>query len=78
MVFTLSKETRGFIKDSTGMSPIEQKSIPLKEYGKMTSESQKKLYSCKNSRVIPPRGSVYLQMGRILSLSKVKRFLSRI
>ena len=78
MSFSLSSETRNLIHESTGLSPIEQVSVPVNGYSEHVSELQKKLYSCEKSRVVSPRGSVYLYLGRILSYKKVKRFLAKI
>lgn len=78
MEFTLSSETRKLIEYSTGMTPTEQKNVPITGYSQYASEHQRKLYSCKESRLIPPRGSVYLHLKRILSLQTVKRFLKKI
>ncbi|MBQ4161544.1 MAG: hypothetical protein IJD84_01430 [Parabacteroides sp.] len=78
MAFTLSGEMRDKIQNTTGLSHFDQQNIPVVELSDCEMEKHRKLYACKKSRVIPPRGSVYLQMGRILSLTKVKKFLSKI
>lgn len=78
MEFTLSLQTRKLIQYSTGMSPTEQKRIPLTKCSQFASEQQRKQYSCKDSRVINPRGSVYLHLKRILPLKTVKKYLGKI
>lgn len=78
MKFTLSSETRKLIEYSTGMSPTEQKNVSITEYAQYASEHQRRLYSCKESRMITPRGSAYLHLKRTLSLQAIKRFLKEI
>ena len=78
MEFTLSLQTRKLIQYSTGMSPTEQKKTPVTKCSQFASEHQRKLYSCKDSRIINPRGSVYLHLKRILPLRTVKKYLGKI
>lgn len=78
MLFSLSAETRNLIQESTGLSPKEQVNVPVNGYSGHVSSRQKRMYSCGKSRVVSPRGSVYLYLGRILPYAKVRKFLAKI
>lgn len=76
MNFTLSNDSRTLIERSTGLTCAQQCST---SFSNVRSVSHVKSdYKMKEQRDVAPRGSIYLQMGRILSLKKVKSFLKGI
>ena len=77
MAFNLDNRTTKIIEEVTGFGVAQQRMLPLAEYS-MTIDidiDEKREYRCKKTRTINPRGSVYLLIGRILSLKKVKGYL---
>lgn len=76
MRFALSSETRGMIQHSTGLNHAQQCNTAITQMKAATSESSD--YQVKGGRDIAPRGSIYLQMGRVMSLKKVKSYLKSI
>ena len=47
-------------------------------YGSESKENTKRDYIVKEPRDVAPRGSIYLQMGRIFPLRKIKSYLKNI
>lgn len=78
MKFSLSNDTRALIQRSTGLNRAQQQSVPLSEIHGNGSPEGRSCYRIKEPRDLKPRGSVYLQMGRVLSLQTVKSYLKRI
>lgn len=78
MEFSLSNDTRVLIQRSTGLDMMQQRSVPLSEIHEKDSSEGRKCYRIKKPRDLKPRGSVYLQMGRVLSLKTVKSYLEKI
>lgn len=78
MKFSLSNDTRALIQRSTGLNRAQQQSVPLSEIHENDSSEGRNCYRIKKPRDLKPRGSVYLQMGRVLSLKTVKSYLKRI
>ena len=74
MRFTLSNETRHAVEKSTGREYSELVKQPMHGLngGDLATE---KRHETRNCRIIPPRGSVYLQMGRVTPLDVVKRMI---
>lgn len=75
MAFNLDNRTTNIIEKVTGLGEVQQRMLPLAEYSMTIDIEGKREYRCKKTRTISPRGSVYLLIGRILSLKKVKRYL---
>lgn len=77
MAYKLSPETRESIARSTGMNRTQQTSTPISGVasasGTMTAS-----YLVDKPKDIAPRGSIYLQMNRILSLKKVRKYIQSI
>ncbi len=73
MNYKLSNETRRNLKVSTGCDYAVLTKRPIVSFraGRCTSSGSLLLSS--NPRIIKPRGSVYLQLGRILSLSEIRK-----
>lgn len=78
MKFSLNNDTRALIQRSTGLNRAQQQSVPLSEIHENGSSEGRNCYRIKKLRDLKPRGSVYLQMGRVLSLKTVKSYLKRI
>lgn len=76
MKFALSNETREMIQNSTGLNPVQQCRTALTQMKCATTDS--KDYRAKGGHDIAPRGSIYLQMGRVMSLKKIKSYLKSI
>lgn len=74
MNFKLSAETRRNLKVSTGHDYAVLTTHPLSTFRAMEGSSHSRLASV-HPRIIKPRGSVYLQLGRILRLSEVRNFI---
>ena len=72
MNYKLSEETRRNLKSSTGQDYIVLTTRPINSFGGVDSISGSRL-TTSHPRIIKPRGSVYLQMGRILTMSEVRR-----
>lgn len=64
------------IQHSTGLSHTQQCNTAITQMKSATTESRD--YQVKGGRDITPRGSIYLQMGRVMSLKKVKSYLKNI
>lgn len=78
MKFALSKDTRALIQCSTGLDSVQQCSIPISEIHSRKHVDRKYCCPSKKAKDLKPRGSIYLQMGRILSLKAVKSYLKSI
>lgn len=74
MNFKLSNETRRNLKISTGHDYAVLTTRPIGSFHGMKNASKSRLVSS-HPRIIKPRGSVYLQLGRILPLSEVRKFI---
>lgn len=72
MNYKLSNETRRNLKASTGHDYTILTTRPIGSFHAVKSPSTSHLVSSR-PRVIKPRGSVYLQLGRILSMSEVRK-----
>lgn len=75
MKFTLSKDSRLLIQQSTGLNYTDQCVTAISDTRKGLKTNE---YKIRNARDVAPRGSIYLQMGRIMSLRKVKSYLKKI
>lgn len=75
MAFNLDNRTTNIIEKVTGFGEVQQRMLPLAEYSRTIDIDEKREYRCNKTRTINPRGSVYLLVGRILSLKKVKGYL---
>lgn len=78
MAFRLSKASKRLLTQSTGIDYKYQVAIPLDKVLEQVPLKNRQRYKIKSVREISPRGSVYLQVGRILSLSKVKKLIGKI
>ena len=76
MNFSLSPESRILIQQSSNLDCRHQCSTAL--YGSESKENTKRDYIVKEPRDVAPRGSIYLQMGRIFPLRKIKSYLKNI
>lgn len=76
MNFTLSNVSRSLIQQSTGLDYTRQCSTAISDVKKEKHKTDD--YEIRNARDVAPRGSIYLQMGRIMSLRKVKSYLKKI
>ena len=76
MSFALSSQTRGLIQHSTCLNHAQQCHTVITQLKSATTERRD--YKVKGGRDIAPRGSIYLQMGRGMSLKKVKSYLKGI
>ena len=76
MKFSLSEETRMLIQQSTDLDPVRQRSASFPEM--RTSRKRNRDYQVISARELAPRGSVYLQMGRVISFAKIKDYLKSI
>lgn len=76
MNFSLSNDSRALIQQSTGLDNVQQCSTTI--FGTKTSTQGNRDYKIKNARDVAPRGSIYLQMGRIIPLLKIKSYLKKI
>lgn len=76
MKFSLSAESRRLIQETTKLNFVQQCTISISK-GK-EKEYTNSEYKIKEPRDVAPRGSIYLQMGRIMSLRKVKSYLKKI
>lgn len=76
MKFSLSDDSRLLIQQSTGMDCAHLCLTAISDI--KTDLQANKDYKIKEPRDVAPRGSIYLQMNRILSLRKVKSYLKRI
>ncbi len=74
MNFSLSHESRVLIQQSTQLDSERQCSTSIR--GRKTNKNSD--YIVKDPRDVRPRGSIYLQMGRILPLRKIKSYLKGI
>lgn len=78
MKFSLSNDSRELIMQSTGLNHDLQCSTVITGINAATKKSRAEEYKVKGSKDVTPRGSIYLQMGRIMSLLKVKTYLKGI
>ncbi len=78
MMFKLSEKSTMLIQQSTLLDSKSQMLHPIAESLCGTDVNRTRKYACHHSRVIAPRGSVYLQINRLLSLKEVKDFISKI
>ncbi len=69
MDFTLSKESCRLIQQSSKLDYSHQRSTSI--YSGITAHRNRD-YMVKEPRDVAPRGSIYLQMGRIMPLRKIK------
>ena len=76
MKFSLSNDSRTLIQQSTGLDYAHQRCTAISNVD--SKRHGNSAYKIKDSRDVAPRGSIYLQMGRIMSLHKVKSYLKRI
>ena len=76
MKFSLSNDSRTLIQKSTGLDYAHQRCTAISNVD--SKRHGNSAYKIKDSRDVAPRGSIYLQMGRIMSLHKVKSYLKRI
>lgn len=74
MNFSLSHESRMLIQQSTQLDSKRQCSTSIR--GIETNKNRD--YIVKTPRDVSPRGSIYLQMGRIIPLRKIKSYLKGI
>lgn len=75
MKFSLSNDSRELIMQSTGLNHDLQCSTAISGINDATKRCGAEGYQIKESKDVSPRGSIYLQMGRVLSLKKVKSYL---
>lgn len=73
MKFQLNNEARKISEKSVGMTCSQQKSTRLGVFGATNNSSNK---NETNIRQIKPRGSVYLQLGRKISISKIEKIIA--
>lgn len=78
MTFRLNKKTEKLLTESTGIEYSRQIVMPMEQTFKGISEEKRKCYQCKSEQKISPRGSIYLQVGRVLSFRKVKNLIEKI
>ncbi len=76
MKFALSQETSNLIQQSSSLGYKHQRSTSICDV--RTKIHQNSDYIVKEPRDVAPRGSIYLQMGRIMSLRKIKSYLKGI
>ena len=76
MKFALSQETSNLIQQSSSLDYKHQRSTSICDV--RTKNHQNSDYIVKEPRDVAPRGSIYLQMGRIMSLRKIKSYLKGI
>lgn len=74
MNFKLSNETRRNLKISTGHDYAVLTTRPIGSFRGLKDASTSRLVSS-HPRIIKPRGSVYLQLGRILPHAEVRKFI---
>ena len=72
MNYRLSDETRRNLKVSTGFDYVVLTERPIASFHGTKATSSSCLISSR-PRIIKPRGSVYLQLDRILTMSKVRK-----
>jgi hypothetical protein len=75
MRFKLSNETLRSIEQKTGRTYSSLTSQPMRCMDRDADVAWKSEQSNRSGRIIPPRGSVYLQMGRVTPLDVVKKFI---
>ena len=76
MKFSLSDDSRMLIQQSTGLDYAHLCFTAISDVDSKTHGNS--TYKIKDPQDVVPRGSIYLQMGRIMSLHKVKSYLKRI
>lgn len=76
MKFALSQVTSNLIQQSSNLDYKHQCSTSICDV--RTKPHQNSDYIVKEPRDVAPRGSIYLQMGRIMSLRKIKSYLKGI
>lgn len=76
MKFALSQETNKLIQQSSNLDGKHQRSTSICDV--VTKAHRNRNYMVKEPRDVAPRGSIYLQMGRIMSLRKIKSYLKGI
>ena len=76
MKFVLSQETSNLIQQSSNLDYKHQRSTSICDV--KTKAHQNSDYVVKEPRDVAPRGSIYLQMGRIMPLQKIKSYLGGI
>lgn len=72
ITYKLSKETRRNLNVSTGHDYAVLTTRPIGTFRVAEGATTSHLVSS-HPRVIKPRGSIYLQLGRVLSMSKVRK-----
>ena len=75
MRFKLSNETLRSLEQNTGRTFSSLTSQPMRRTVSDGKEGWKTEKSGKNGRIIPPRGSVYLQMNRVTPLKVVRNHI---
>lgn len=73
MRFRLSNETLHAVEKSTGRKYSALVTQPMHGLNGSSLDAEKHLK--RNSCIIPPRGSVYLQLDRVTSLDVVKKMI---
>lgn len=76
--FKLSIKTKELLQESTGLNYETLATKPIAEILKLIPHTNKKKFSHKRVKQLSPRGSVYLYLGRILSLKNVRRIIAKI
>lgn len=76
MNFSLSQESRILIQQSSNLDCGHQCTTAL--YGSESKGDAKSDYIVKEPRDVAPRGSIYLQMGRIFPMRRIKSYLKNI
>ena len=77
MRFKLSNETLRSLEHNTGRTYSSLTSQPMRRTVSDGHEVWKIEMLGKNKRIIPPRGSVYLQMHRVTPLKVVRNYIFR-
>lgn len=75
--FKLSIETKEFLRESTGLDYNTLTTKSIADIIESIPAVNKKKFSRKEAKQLTPRGSVYLYLGRILSLKDVRRIISK-
>lgn len=74
MKFQLSKETLENIEFTTGRDYELLTTSPMAAF-RATKDSSHNRLTSSHPRIIPPRGSVYLQTNRLMNLSEILKML---
>lgn len=72
MKFQLSQNTRESLSHTTGYTYEELTTMPMATFkAKKSSKANRLKTSNMDGKIIPPRGSVLLQNGKVLGIAKV-------